>query len=292
MSGNGRKAGRPEKKKFSRLRIHLWAQVVRNRAGVGAFRDLEGRLGDDGKWDGLWSRYSRGLIGPSRKRVARIEEKVSGTERYFSTCLWDLIEDRVYLWQDLFDAVVTIPPDLFPQLRREGTFGRLVNPSDFETVLQRAVDLVSDDLEGIHGLATILLLIREAELARDEPLYIHALTAWAKASERKRSHPILEQISLARFAQVARPLERIQFSDEAMNACWQQYLSDYIDDWHDGVKPRSEEFDVLDCISRFEGLKVRPKIEAEYLVIKHKVNSRADDSVAPPFWALPTRISG
>ena len=216
---------------------------------------------------------------------------VPGTERYFSTCFWDLIEDRVYLWQDLFDAVSTLPPDLFPQLRREFAFGRLVNPSEFETVLHQAVDMVSDDSDGIQGLATILVLIREAELVRDESQYLHALKAWAKASERKRLHPILEQISLARFAQVARPLERITFADEAKNACWQQYLSNYIDDWHDGVKPRADEFDVLDCISRFEGFKAPTATSAEHSARKQKSRSRADDSDVPPFWMLPTRIS-
>ena len=217
---------------------------------------------------------------------------VPGAERYFSTCFWDLIEDRVYLWRDLFEAVSTLPPELFPQLRREAAFGRLVNPLDFETVLDRAVGLVSDDSGGIHGLATILVLIREAELVKDEPLYLLALKAWAKAGERKHLHPVLNQISLARFAQVARPLERIKFGDEAKNACWQQHLSDYIDDWHDGVKPRSDEFDVLDCISRFEGFKVRTKTSVEHSVSKQKFDSRANDSDAPPFWALPTRISG
>lgn len=268
----------------------MWATAVYKWAGANNFGELQDRLGDDGKWDGMWSRYRRGLVGPSRKRIARIEEKVPGTARYFHTGFWDLLEDRPYHWQDLVDAISLLPSDLFPQLRRGHSFGRLTNSSESEALLEAAVDMVSDTSNGIHGLTVILLLLREGELVKDELLYLHALKAWARASERKRLHPILAPLSLTLFAQIARPLEQITFADQAKNSCWQQYLTAYFDYWHDGQKPRSDEFDILDCVSRFEDFKVRTKEEFERLVSKQKFDSRADNS-GMPFWLLPTRIS-
>jgi len=283
------KVGRPPKGIFARAQIAIWAIAVYRRAGAKNFGELQDLLGDDGKWEGMWSRYWRGLTAPSGKRIGRIEEKVPGSARYFQAGFWDLLEDRPYLWQDFFDAIATLPPELFPHLRRESTFGRLTNSSESEALLKRAVDLVSDASDGIYGLTVILVLLREAELVRDESLYLRALKAWANASEESHTHPILVQFAESLFVLVAQPVERIVFADQAKNDCWQQYLAAYIDYWHQGNKPRPDEFDVLDCIRRFADFQVRSTEELKRLVSAKRFDNQTND-IAYPSWVLPARI--
>lgn len=219
--------------------------------GVQSCRELEVPLGLDGWWEGMWSRYERGLVEPSRKRIERIEMKVPGSARYFCAGFWALLENRAYGWKDIDAAVQTLPPMLFDGLRNIGSFGRLCSRSRIPSLLDAAVATVVNDSNGIYGLTAILVLIREAELAQDEGQYIRSLQAWAKASEAKAKHRILCGLPSTLFAAVAIPLLNVSFSDPEMNASWEEYFESYVDRWYYGEKPRLKDFDGLDCISRF-----------------------------------------
>jgi len=199
----------------------------------------------------MWSRYERGLVEPTRKRIERIELKVPGSARYFCAGFWALLENRAYGWKDIDAAAQTLPSALFDGMRRAGCFGRLCSRSRIPSLLDAAVKAVVNDLNGIHGLTAILVLIREAELAQDEEQYIRALKAWAKASEAKAKHRILCTLPSTLFTAVATPLLNVSYSDSEMNASWGEFFESYVDQWHYGEKPHPKNFDGLDCISRF-----------------------------------------
>lgn len=222
-------------------------------------------MGDEGKWEGMWSRYERGLVVPSGKRMGRIEMMVPGTARYFDAGFWKLLENRFYSWGELDNVIDGLPPWLFPELRRTAKFGR-INSSRKEEHLMAAVEMVADAANGIHGLAVILMLLREAELAQDERQYIIALKAWGEASEKKRHHPILRSLSEAEFEAVAKPLWDITFADPETNASWKQFMNVYIECWHQGKHPVADEIDWMHCITCFFDFTPRPQEVLERLV--------------------------
>lgn len=259
------RVGRPQKSILARRQTCLWAESVRVRTGAGSFRDLEAVLGDEGKWEGMWSRYERGLVVPSGKRMGRIEMMVPGTARYFYAGFWQLLENRSYSWEDLDQAIDSLPPWLFPELRRTAKFGRL-NATGKEKYLMAATEMVADAANGIHGLAVILILIREAELAQDERQYLTALKAWAEASEKKRWHPILYSLSYSTFQAVVKPLWGITFADSKINAAWQQFFCVYIECRHHGKRPDVDEFDWMHCVARFFFFTPQPREVLERLI--------------------------
>ncbi|WP_228894274.1 hypothetical protein [Pseudoduganella aquatica] len=208
-------------------------------------------MGDDGKWEGMWDRYARGLVVPSGKRIGRIEMMVPGAAKYFYAGFWQLLENRAYSWEELDRTIDTLPPWVFPSLRRTAKFGRIGGSGKSAQFLQEAVEMISDPNNGIYGMAVILILIREAELVQDERQYVMALKSWAQANENRMCHPIISYISDPAFTRVASPLQEVTFSSNNSNECWVRFLKTYLQRYYAGKNPSPLDFDGLHCISLF-----------------------------------------
>lgn len=240
--------GRPKKTLLARRQVRLWAVAVRVRAGVRSCRDLEKRLGDDGKWTGMWSRYQRGLVVPSGKRMGRIEMMVPGTIRYYEAGFWELLENRSYRWEDLDKAIATLPPWMFPELNRTTKFGKINKRNGIVITLRLAIRSIQNYSRGIYGLLVILVLMREAELTQDAEQYLMSLKAWAIACNNRVKHPVLRYLPREEFENVAKPIQYMEFSDPILNFHWIKYKNGYISSKYGGCMPRPSDFNCLDFI--------------------------------------------
>lgn len=245
------KRGRPPKSSLLRKQTMLWTNSIKVLSGVRSLRELETTLAADGVWDGVWSRYARGLVAPSKARITRIEALLPGTAQYFYADFWRLLENRPYLWSELDEVVERFPPGVFPELRRQGRFGRLCIAGNDSHFLTAAEKIVGDGDNGHHALATILVLIREAELLQDGRQYIRALQAWARASKEKSSHTVLRSLPYAVFEAVIAPVRDLVFSEPELGRRWQRFMEAYLYSFHGGRVPKLDEFLGIHCISVF-----------------------------------------
>lgn len=245
------KRGRPPKSTLLRKQTTLWTDSVKVASGVRSLRELETKLAADGAWDGIWSRYARGLVAPSRARIMRIEALLPGTAQYFYADFWRLLENRTYLWRELDEVVERFPPGVFPELRRQGRFGRLCATGNDQDFLTAAEKIVGDRENGHHALATILVLIREAELLQDGRQYIRALQAWARACKSKFSHAVLRNLPYAVFETVAAPVCDLIFAEPELGRRWQRFMDAYLFSCHGDRVPKPDEFLGIHCVSVF-----------------------------------------
>jgi hypothetical protein len=223
--------GRPERSPIELHRTKLWAQSVCAYAGRRP-DDLTAVLGNDGLWEGMWSRYIRGTVTPSPERRKRIDKTFRGTERYYSSPLWLFAEDREYSWSEIRNAASWLKP-LFRQAfidesKSANTTGKFWKTEiDRFDAIRRASMLIRDQNFGMDALTAITIFIREAELLQDGEQYLYALMAFAKAEQDIREHFILNSIPTRFFEYVLKPLRGIQFSESELEKSWSRQLTNF-----------------------------------------------------------------
>lgn len=226
---DSRRRGRPQRPPLEDIRTVVWAQSVCTAAGKPP-RELEPLLGRDGHWNGLWSRYVRGLVSPSEDRIIRINDKLPGTRRYFDSPLWILIENGDFTRSELLDSALWLGKlfrDMFVSDTRQakGPFWRKrIDP--FATLIE-STRLIGYQPHGLDALTSLLIVLRESELMQDAWLYLSAMRAWAVAAHCKNQHPVLKRLPERFFAVVAEPLRRLKFQDRSAQACWRTHLEQY-----------------------------------------------------------------
>lgn len=193
--------GRPPTDRMEMHRIKLWATSVCFAARRPP-NQLEGILGNDGVWEGLWSRYARGLVRPTKERAQRIDAILPGTLRILSCPLFSLLENRPYSWRE-WDRAAAWPKKLFRDALVPGYVRgvrlRLRQDYFYEEVIDCALRATQEPNLGVDGLVTLLLMMRECELQQDEPGYFLLCSAWCYAEIRRRSNPILSVLLLRIF---------------------------------------------------------------------------------------------
>lgn len=224
-----RKPGRPERPPLEDVRTHVWAQAVCVAAHADP-RRLEAILGLDGRWNGLWSRYVRGLVSPAPERVIRINKILPGTRRYFDSPFWILIENGDFTRSELRDCALWLDKlfqDLFIASPRAANSLFWRNAADPYTALNESLRLVGYAPYGLDALTSILLVIRESELLQDAWLYLAGLQAWASAAHLKQQHPILKHLPDRLFGIVAEPLRTMTFPSSETEDYWRDQLTQY-----------------------------------------------------------------
>lgn len=224
-----RRRGRPQRPALEDIRTVVWAQSVCTAAGK-PLRELEPLLGRDGRWNGLWSRYARGLVSPSEDRIVRINAKLPGTRRYFDSPLWILIENGDFTRSELLDSALWLGKlfrDMFVSDMRQakGPFWR--NRIDPFATLVESTRLIGYQPHGLDAMTSLLIVLRESELMQDAWLYLSAMRAWAVAAHGKNQHPVLKRLPERFFAVVAEPLRRLKFQDQPIQAYWRTHLEHY-----------------------------------------------------------------
>lgn len=238
--------GRPPRWQFERQRTRLWSESVRYEART-SFRTLEGVLGSDGRWNGLWSRYSRGVVSPTSERVMRIDNKLSGTAKYYFCPFWKLIENRDYTRKELDDCVQWLQPSFrnFFMTNAQSVFGsRWRNHMENSALLPEAVRLVTDIEFGLDAVTAILIAVREAELIQDSRAYLRAIKAWAEIEADRNKHFVLRYLSPYILDSVAEPLRHMRFEPTDIDCLWRQHVENYCEKRSTNI----DRFEVLDCI--------------------------------------------
>jgi hypothetical protein len=254
MTNKAASKGRPQRWKWGRQQTRLWSEAVRVTAGLRDFHGLEEVLGADGKWVGLWSRYSRGAVSPMPDRILRIEAVLPGTARYFETPFWFLTENRPYTRAEIDKcaAFCTGPLTALMELPIADLFGRRRNdPEEARQLLVDAVSKIPSRKWGLDAVTAILVAIREAELAQDSKAYLAACQAWAVIENQRSAHPVLRYLSPRILEDVAEPLRTMRFFPEEVDEQWRRHVDQYCERKCEGHRS----YEVLDCVLN---LKMQP----------------------------------
>ena len=219
--------GHPERDPIEIYRTRLWARAVYLSARA-ARHKLERTLGKDGRWIGLWARYDKGLVSPSRERIHRIGKKLPGTSRYYFCPVWGLLQHRFFTQDELRTAVDWLGSPfrvafLAGDDSSNGPFWR--KPGDRLELLDELIQLLGDREKGLDALVAILVVLREAELSQDAKLYLFAMRAWAQVENRKIDHPILRYFPTDLIVSVLEPLDTIQFAYSKANEVWAMHVA-------------------------------------------------------------------
>ncbi|MQA38511.1 hypothetical protein [Rugamonas aquatica] len=239
--------GRPVRMRFSRLRTRLWAEAVRRAVGCRCFQDLELVLGIDGRWEGIWSRYSRGLASPSERHIRRIEKKYPGTAKHFLARFWDLLQEREYTWEEL-DACFWSLPDELQALApggRNDSFGhvRQSNEDLQKFIVEIHIALESPD-NYMHALTALLYALRQAYMKRDGVMVLWYYLVIAEVSSSLSQHLVLEPLSVWLMLHIVEPMRYMRFGDPEIDEIWFLHRTDYID----RTKSTAESFNLLKCL--------------------------------------------
>jgi transcriptional regulator with XRE-family HTH domain len=222
--------GRPPRTWIDRLRTLIWARAVTFAAGRPSARELGDILGEDGKWEGLWTRYRRGSVSPSPARLARIAKVLPGTDRYFTSPLWELIENTECRSADLRSASAWLREPfkerfIIPDKTAKGLFWR--KPSSRRQTLALATELLQHHGYAFDALTAILIIIREATLRQDGHIYLEAMAAWSRAQPVLEDHQILSQIPPKVLDRIAEEMRPVWFADDSVDIRWGQHLTYY-----------------------------------------------------------------
>ncbi len=210
-----------------RLRTILWSQSVRHASGLD-YDEFETILGDDGRVNGLWSRYKNGHASPMRDRVLRIDKILPGTARYFFCPIWTLIESRRYSRDELDDAIRWLTPqyrDRFGPIDDQAFGRRWLPKADYEQKKREAVDSVIQLELGLDALTSLVIELREAEFLEHELNYLNSAVALAYAARYMSLHPILCYLDDTAIALIVEPMRNIKFANEEYQKVWEDRLS-------------------------------------------------------------------
>lgn len=226
-----KKRGRPQRSPLEAQRIKLWVKGVCVAAGR-APNELSDVLGEDGVWNGMWSRYSRGIVAPMQQRLERIDTAFPGSARYYSSPLWMLVVEREFSWSEL-----RVMAEWLRKLFRDAILGDARKscvhgkfwaiPSNSYEILMKAGMLIEDQKFGLDALTVILFILRQAELQQDGELYLHAMKTLATAEMRKEAHPVLSALPQRFFAKLIEPLRNIRFADPRVDNFWILSFEEY-----------------------------------------------------------------
>lgn len=225
----------------------LWVRSVEIAAQRPPSR-FEEVLGEDGRWDGLWERYARGIVSPSPNRLKKIARVLPGTDRYYLCPIWNLLRTKESTWTDLRNAVIWLgDPFRSAFIRNEHSVNGHFWRSDFSpnSILSEATRLVSDPEHGLDALTSIALIVREAELRQDGWLYLEALKAWANIDNLKEYHPVLANLSPRVLNHLAEPLRYLIFSDRELNNYWELHREHFVK----RVMSSHAKFDIVDALN-------------------------------------------
>lgn len=229
FGGPRARRGRPTRKRFENKRTILWSRSVRYAVNR-RWMNFEEVLGDDGRWNGLWSRYSRGTASPMDDRIKRIDDRFPGTARYFYSPFWWLVENRMYSRDELDECVRWLHPVLQKHFMtfEQPVFGkRWATHSANSPLFTEALGLISDIKLGFDAVTALLIAVREAELIQDSMAYLRAIKAWAGIEPRRLDHPVLSYLSPYILLYVTRPLRRVRFAQPEVNDLLQNHLSEF-----------------------------------------------------------------
>lgn len=243
-------AGRSPRGHLERIRTIIWATSVLISAKR-PLRELESVLGSDGRWTGLWSRYARALVSPSRERILRIEKILPGTARYYFSPMWSLVINREFHRSELRAAVGCLDEKfqvafIAQDESASGIFWR--TDSSLPVLLDMATHLVDDPKMGLDAVTMILILIREAELRQDGMSYLMAMKAWAQLAFRRNHHAVLRRVPDWILDEVAEPLRYMRFAQSAVSALWETHVAAYCEKKYDG----QDGFELIDCLNSTE----------------------------------------
>lgn len=238
--------GRKPRTSIERVRTLIWAENVKVQAKR-SFDRLSEVLGDDGRWNGMWSRYARGLVSPTLERIERIEHALPGTARYYFSPTWMLYEHREFRWSELRQAVDWLDPRLATIFveKNESAGGKFwrVNFS-LLTALELVSHLYTDQELALDAITMTMILIRDAELRQDGVAYLLTLMTWAKLTELRSRPPAIRYLPLTFLEAVVEPLRHMWFADpeleEAWNAHVQNFCEKYSSNW--------ETFEIIYCL--------------------------------------------
>ena len=216
-------AGRPERLRFARQQTKLWATAVLVHAGCRDFAELESILGTDGRWEGLWSRYSRGLVSPSIDRIRRIDKILPYTARYFNSACWLLIPNDDPQWELLQDVADELPPTLrrLTSIGDSMRFGRIaLGPYDYLNLPAQLIESMKSSGCALDALSVALLAIREAQLCRDEFGFLWGCRTLVQLSLAMGDHPIMKEFSTHWINRIVEPLRTIRFVSKNADESW------------------------------------------------------------------------
>lgn len=149
---------------------------------------------------GLWSKYRRGEASPKvndgasgkTSLVNRVEQRFSGTKRWFTMPLWDLLQRDLIQPAELKEIFLSLQPEVrnlivhqnyHPQAR----FWR--NQTLPEHLYESLVKIGS-----IDAVTAVLALIKEAEINQNQHQHKLGLVAWAKCAAKLVYEPVIGEM--------------------------------------------------------------------------------------------------
>lgn len=242
--------GRRPRPGIERIRTFIWAKSVAV-AAKRSLNELEPILGNDGRWNGLWSRYARGSVSPSPDRVIRIGRVLPGTARYYFSAIWPLVANREFRRSDLRVAIDYLDKRLQSSFiardkSADGLFWR--TDVSLPALLDMAICLIGDSRLGLDAVTMILILIREAELKQDGASYLLAMKAWAQLEYRREQHMVLRLLPDSILDYVAHPLRHMRFAQADVRKLWDAHVERYCKKKFDDRNG----FELIDCLNSAE----------------------------------------
>ena len=232
------------------LRRKFWARSVLL-AAKRPLKELEEVLGNDGRWNGLWSRYAKSSVSPSKDRIVRIDKILPGTARYYFSPLWTLLVNREFHRSELLTAVQFLDKRFQAAFIAEdesasGLFWRA--DVSLPVLLDMATHLISDEKMGLDAVTVILILIREAELRQDGASYLLSMKAWAQLEYLRNQHQVLALLPDALLDYVVEPLRYMCFAQAVVRELWDEHVEYYCWKKNDD----QEDFELIDCLNWLE----------------------------------------
>lgn len=229
-----------------RLRTVLWSESVRHASGL-EYAELATILGDDGRVNGLWSRYKNGHGSPHADRVWRIDKILPGTARYFFCPIWALVENREYTRHELDNAIRWLMPQFRNQFAPIDSqeFGRRWLPIPDYMEHKRGIVYSVNQLEfGLDALTALVIELREAEFLEHELHYLWSASALAFAAKYMSFHPVLDYLDEAVFQIMVEPMRTIKFASTDIRELWEDRLSKFM------IRKASDldHINLLDCL--------------------------------------------
>lgn len=227
----------------------VWAEAVHLAAGV-PYTRLGDVLGDDGKWEGLWSRYKIGASSPSLDRVRRIGNTLSGTARFYMSPLWMLLEERDYSKKELDDCVNWLQPSFRDHFipfeeRRFGRRWEVHRANSF--FFPYALQAVATQELALDAITAILICIREAEWLEDSRGYLRAVKAWASLTTISQTNFVLLDIQ-ALIPTVLEPLRHRRFYPQEIDDIWMNHVREM--EINSVASEEIDDMDLVECLIR------------------------------------------
>ena len=243
---NQTRRGRPPRGQYDRIRTKIWTGAVIYAAHRRRI-NLALTFASDRGWPIAWGRYKKGITSPSKKRVEKIAAVLPGTDRYFLTPMWDILENREYTNRELYRAASCLPMVIrralaFQDEAFTGTFW--AKRSNTQSLMFEAYSHLDDHNLAIDFFSTLVLSLRMAERAQDSASYLYAMKQISDGRHKLAKHPVLSAMPHWVYRDLVEPLRRIRFAQETDDAMWMEAREKYLA----RSKERVDSFDVLNAL--------------------------------------------